>query len=165
MTEPYHHSEIYVDNLIYNNNLSLIKELHFKQIRTVHILECNNILRKSNLTKNGRKLNKSGKWHLSRALVNNIEQGMEKLKQDEKNSCISNFSGEDKCQTLANSRCSPKQVREKRNRLSIAEEFSRSQEDSTETIKNITDANDSVPVDNTNTFLYPRLSQLQLTLD
>ncbi|KAG5869037.1 hypothetical protein JTB14_025925 [Gonioctena quinquepunctata] len=158
ITEPYHH-------ITYNNNMSPIKELHYKQIKTDHILGCNNILRKSNLSNNGHKLNKSGKRHLSRASINYIEQETE-MGNKRKTMLASLISvGGDKCQTLANPRSAPKQVREKRNRLNIEDDLQRAQEESTETIRNITDTNVSVTVDNTNNVLYPRLSQIQLSLE
>lgn len=166
ITEPYHHNGICVDNIIYNCNLSLIKELHYKQIKTVNILECNNILRNSNLIKNGHQLNKSGKWHLSRALINHIKQETGMVEQDKKSSLSLNSSGEVICQKLSYSRRTPKQVQvqEKRNRLSIEEELQIYQEGSPETPRNITDTSESEPIDKTNNFLYPRLSQIHLSL-
>lgn len=72
MTEPYRYDKEYLNQSIYNRNITLIKYLHYSGLTSTNLLKCNTILRKSNYSHNGYTINKTGKWYLSKAIVNKL---------------------------------------------------------------------------------------------
>lgn len=72
MTEPYRYDRKYLNQSIYNRNINLIKYLHDSGLTSVDLLKCNTVLRKSNYSHNGYTINKTGKWYLSKAIINKL---------------------------------------------------------------------------------------------
>ncbi|KAG5866809.1 hypothetical protein JTB14_001875 [Gonioctena quinquepunctata] len=73
ITEPYRYDNKDKNLDIYENNLSLQNDLFHKRSNHMKILECNNILRRTNYERNGLQISSFGKLFLSRAILNLIE--------------------------------------------------------------------------------------------
>ncbi|KAG5886940.1 hypothetical protein JTB14_025019 [Gonioctena quinquepunctata] len=99
-----------------------------------------------------------GKWHLAKVINRHIQEKFGEVSV--KDEPISNNS--QPCHFQQEIPL-PVTMRDERNRRSIEEELRIFQAETTETTINTTDEIDSVPKDNTNNFLYPRLSQIQLS--
>ncbi|KAG5883322.1 hypothetical protein JTB14_032523 [Gonioctena quinquepunctata] len=67
VTQPFRYDNEEMNDYIYSKNLQLKKTIHFKKLNT-NILECNNILRKSNYNRNGYTITAKGKWYVCRAI-------------------------------------------------------------------------------------------------
>ncbi|KAG5878908.1 hypothetical protein JTB14_034600 [Gonioctena quinquepunctata] len=134
LTKPYlYGTDKYKNSEIYRDNLSFFKELHLRKIQKQHVIECNTVLRRSNYS--------------------SIEVSV-KDEPISNNTQPCDFQQEIPISVT---------MRDERNRLSIEEELQIFQAETTEKTINTRDEIDSVPKDNTNNFLYPRLSQIQLS--
>lgn len=74
LTQPYCYNSSHKIAEIYRNNLSLYKNLHSKETKFIHVLDCNSILRKSNYHRNGYHITKRGKWFLGKSLIRHIKE-------------------------------------------------------------------------------------------
>ncbi|KAG5886214.1 hypothetical protein JTB14_006409 [Gonioctena quinquepunctata] len=159
LTKPYlYGTDKYKNSEIYRDNLSFFKELHLRKIQKQHVIECNTVLRRSNYSRNGKYIKDIGKWHLAKVINRHIQEKFGEVSvKDEPIS--NNTQPYDFQQEIP----IPVTMRDERNRLSIEEELQIFQAETTEKTINTRDEIDSVPKDNTNNFLYPRLSQIQLS--
>lgn len=72
LTSPYRFDLLEANIVIYNNNISLYKEMHAKSIDLKQIIEVNNILRRTNYNRSGCWLKKIGKKYIAIKLTERI---------------------------------------------------------------------------------------------
>lgn len=83
ITQPYRHDIKGINELIYQGNLQMKRDLHQMKTYGFYIFECNNYLRKSNYLRNGYTISTKGKRFLSEAIWNFI-MSSKKTAQTEK---------------------------------------------------------------------------------
>lgn len=69
ITEPYRYGTQQYNDMIYFRNLDLYKALYYEGLHKSCIIECSNILMKSNYSKNGYSVTRKGKWFLSEHIL------------------------------------------------------------------------------------------------